>query len=142
MGLIGKDDPGGRLATVVSQGLYAISALQADVAEHIPGAPKPGEPVTPAMVRTYCLAMVDETMELLHEFNWKPWKLTHELDAVRITKEMTDIIAFMGVLLNVIQEATGVSPIDIGRAYLETTINNIERAQGQVEGYGANKENL
>lgn len=142
MALIGKGDTNGQFADVVLRGLYAIAALQAEVAEHIPGAPRPGEPVTPTMVKTYCLAMVDETMELLHEFNWKPWKTPHELDATRIMKEMTDIIAFNGVLINMVCEAIGTTPLKIGMAYLGTTINNIERAQGQVEGYGANKENL
>lgn len=123
-------------------GLRTLMGMERQIALNIPGSPLPSKKATPKMVRTYCLALIDEVTELLTEFNWKPWKKTFELDEDAVLKEMTDILAFTGCLLNLVSGQLDVSAQDLAEEFCRTTDENIKRANGKRKGYGVNEDNL
>ena len=78
-------------------------------------------------IRTYALSIVCETMELIQELNWKPWKKTKkEIDREKVKKEFADIIAFIGVLTTILK-TYGIEPEELGRAYAEVERDNVKR---------------
>jgi len=46
------------------------------------------------------LALVSETMEVLNELNWKPWKKPNAVNRTRLVKELVDVLMIYCNLLN------------------------------------------
>lgn len=90
---------------------------------------------TKDQLRTYFLAMMVETGELLQELNWKPWKKDKTIDKARVVDEFADILAFLGILITYLNRL-GMSTDDLAAAYVSKTRVNINRFLGKVEGYG------
>lgn len=125
-----------RLVYQLAAGLGALAKTQSIVSKMVPDAlPKNGEGPTKDQVRTYFMCMMVETMELMNELNWKPWKKDREIDVSRVVDEFADVLAFLGVILNYL-EALGISEADLARAYQDKSQLNVHRFKGKVEGYG------
>lgn len=93
-------------------------------------------PPTPDQIRTYFLALIVETVELMNELpGWKPWKKPKLMNPEYVMDEFADILAFLGVILNYLREL-GIDPADLADAYARKTNINIARFNGEVEGYG------
>lgn len=87
-------------------------------------------------MRVFTLALIDEIMELLHEFQWKPWR--HQVDApdpAKVAEEVADILAFTGSLLGIVVKNTGLTPAQIADAYARKTEVNVGRIRAQSSSY-------
>lgn len=77
-------------------------------------------------VRTYVLALYVELGEFIQTLNWKPWRSKPQEPKERILDEFADIIAFVGVLITILN-ALGYSPEDLTDAYRKKEYTNISR---------------
>ena len=81
----------------------------------------------PDTLRTYVLALVGEAVEFIQEFDWKPWRHKNKVeDGAKILHEFADIIAFVGVLITLL-EARGFTPEEITNAYIDKEHTNVSR---------------
>lgn len=121
----------------VSDALQVLRKTQLIVSSMVPGAVTDDMP-NPDQIRTYCLALVKETLELMDEFpQWKPWKEPKLPNKARVMDEFADILAFLG-LLTVYVGALSITPADLAEAYVNKTNVNIARFNGEVDGYRVN----
>ncbi len=90
---------------------------------------------TSDQIRTYFLALIGETYELMNELNWKPWKKPKQVDQLRVIDEFADILAFLGIII-VYMDRMGISPHSLATGYSTKTRVNIDRFLGKVAGYG------
>ena len=117
-------------------GLGFLFTIQCTTSAINPGCiPELGTTPTPDQLRTYFMALVVETSELLQELNWKPWKRDKAISSVRVADEFADILAFLGIILVYLQRL-GISLDELTAAYESKTEVNIDRFLGRVEGYG------
>jgi len=83
--------------------------------------------MTPENLRLFCLALIAETIEFMNEFNWKEWKTNLKIvDNDKVVSEFGDIIAFVGTLIVLLNEA-GYSPHALAMAYIAKEANNVKR---------------
>ena len=47
------------------------------------------------MLKTFVIALADESFEMLHLLNWKPWKNEKELDIDALKEEAIDALHFL-----------------------------------------------
>lgn len=80
--------------------------------------------------------MVAEVVELVTAMSWKPWKHAGPESKERILDELADVLAFLGNLVVYVAKETGCTADEIALAYARKANVNVQRAQGQVEGYG------
>lgn len=117
------------------EGLRVLIDTQNAVSRLVHNAlPPESSAATPEQIRVYTLAMIVEVVELLNEYNWKPWKQPNDVDRAKIAAEMADILAFLGVLL-IFAESYGVSVGSIAEQYAEKSKTNVDRFFHRVEGY-------
>ena len=90
---------------------------------------------SPESLGVYALALLVEIGELLQELNWKPWKEGREVNTQAVAEEMSDVLAFVGVLLDNLMVQSGLTLADIAAAYARKTDINLQRAGGEVAGY-------
>jgi hypothetical protein len=78
-------------------------------------------------LRTYTLALFVEIGEFLQEFDWKPWR-TKEARPHKAVEEFADILAFIGVLMNImILLIPGLSIDKLVVAYMNKVSTIVER---------------
>lgn len=119
-------------------GLGQLAALQLIVSGMVPGAIT--DEVTNEQVTTTCFALSGEIFELAQELGWKNWKKNPKLtprQVADIAEEFADVMAFLGMLLNLIERRTGLSWDDLAGAYFAKSEKNIQRFLGESgeEGY-------
>lgn len=88
-------------------------------------------------IRTYFLALIVETGELIQELNWKPWKEDKQINHARVADEFADVLAFLGIII-VYLDRHGISPTILSEAYNNKTKINVSRFLGHVDGYRVN----
>lgn len=115
----------------VTCAMHALEFVQSTVSAAVPGCITEGQP-TKDQLRTYTLAMIVELGEFIQTLDWKPWKDKQDFDKSDVTYEFADILAFMGVLVVYLRKM-GITPEDIGDAYVAKSITNIERFLGERE---------
>lgn len=88
-------------------------------------------------VRQYAFALCGEVHELADELGWKDWKVPKVPDVPRVLDEHADVLAFLGVMVQLVRErAAGVSHLDLAAQFREKSQVNIDRINlGKVEGY-------
>jgi dimeric dUTPase (all-alpha-NTP-PPase superfamily) len=79
-------------------------------------------------------ALHTEVSELSQELPVKPWKPLQITNKANVVKEFSDILAFLGILM-VLLEELGITTEDLANGYRTTTELNIARFSGEVEGY-------
>lgn len=83
--------------------------------------------VSDEQLRNVVLSLVVEIVELLNEFNWKPWKITRQsVHERKVQDEFADILAFIGLLMVYLQRY-GITPTMLSRAYIQKSLINIDR---------------
>lgn len=81
----------------------------------------------PDTIRTYVLATIIELAEFIQTLPWKPWRTSvKEIDDKKILDEFADILAFIGVLITILNNM-GYSPDQIADAYIKKEHINIDR---------------
>lgn len=105
----------------------------ADIHRHTNLMVKQGENVlsdvlaTDDVLRTYVLAIMVELGEFVQTLDWKPWrKNPRAISRESTLDEMADILAFMGVLLTILQ-ARGYSIKEVTNAYENKIHTNVNR---------------
>lgn len=118
----------------LTAGLEVLMDVQHEVSGKVKGAITDEIP-TGDQTRTYFLAMIKETLELMDEFPlWKPWKESKEIAPDRVVDEFADVLAFLGVIINYIY-TMGINPYALARGYASKTNVNQARFDGKVDGY-------
>jgi len=111
----------------VAIGLKSLSNVQIGVSDLVGAIPSDGELPTGDQLRTYFLALMVETTELMNELNWKPWKKTQkEIDKPKVCDEFADILAFLGII-TVYLESFGITSEELAAAYTKKSKVNVER---------------
>lgn len=117
-------------------GLHLLLSIQSVTSRMTPDCiPPAGDPPTPDQIRTYFTALIVEITELLQELNWKPWKQERDVNLKRVADEFADILAFLGII-QVYLSRLGLSSSDLADAYVNKTMVNVSRFNGEVPGYG------
>jgi NTP pyrophosphatase (non-canonical NTP hydrolase) len=76
------------------------------------------------MSKTYVLAMLSETSELLDQLNWKPWKKQQKpIELEELRYEIVDLLIFVICLAQI----WGMSSRDLMEYYLAKTEENHDR---------------
>ena len=79
------------------------------------------------VLRTYVLALMVEVGEFVQTLQWKPWRKTHVVEDRSATlSEFADILAFIGVLLTILN-ARGFSVDEIVKEYTAKEHINFKR---------------
>lgn len=88
--------------------------------------------------RTYIFSIVHELLELADELGWKPWKAHDPPNRDRVGEEFADVLAFLGLLLNHIEEVAGLNQFQLASYYRTKTRVNLARSRGESgePGYG------
>lgn len=120
-------------AALIAAGLWGIIQVR-ETAMGVDTASSGGTP-SADQVRTAFLALVVETLELLNELPWKPWKKQTVPDKTKVAHEFADILAFTAVLMRYLSALVGLSPTDLALAYTEKMDIVHDRLKGNVEGY-------
>jgi hypothetical protein len=90
--------------------------------------------------RDYVLALYVEIGEFLNATSWKPWKFEVEVDQMQIQDEYADILAFLGIGLILLNRLyPNINPDTLAAAYIRKSRINVERAKGNIKGYGMGK---
>jgi hypothetical protein len=117
----------------LAAGLRLMANVQQDVSISVPNCiPPKNELPTKDAVRTYILAMINETCELLQELDWKPWKSKNTIDIPKVVDEFADILAFQGIIIHYLN-LLGITPNMLAEGYRLKSIKNIERLFGMHE---------
>lgn len=84
---------------------------------------------SPDKLRLFTLALTTELMELLCEFDWKPWRDNGKAapDKEKVAEECADVLAFLGTLFLQVCDGAGITTADITRAYERKTEVNHQR---------------
>jgi len=78
-------------------------------------------------IQKKCLALLDETAELLNEVNYKWWKNPKELNEKDIKEELVDILHFwVSMCLDI-----GLSAEEVHKIYFEKNKENLNRQDGK-----------
>jgi hypothetical protein len=78
-------------------------------------------------LRTYVLATIVELAEFVQTLPWKPWRTSVKvIDDKKVLDEFADILAFIGVLITILNNM-GYSPDQITDAYILKEHININR---------------
>lgn len=118
----------------ITDGLWAIIRTRADAM----GNELALKPPTKEQIRTAFLALMVETVELLCELDWKPWKRRRvEGDGEKIADEFADILAFLAIIMCYLMRGSQVTPYDLAGAYQRKMKVVEERMKGNVDGYEA-----
>lgn len=83
----------------------------------------------PDTLARYGNALMIEVAEFVNETGWKVWKPGHEPDRKKLTEEFADVLAFLGVWLNLAQ-LMDIDAGELAHAYAEKRDKNIRRAFG------------
>lgn len=129
---------GGHMYADIKNGLDALVKIQKRVSGLAGAIPKPDEDVSNSLVTSTCFALQGEIFELAQELGWKYWANPKEMDHESVTKvadEFADVLAFLGLLVYLLERRTGLSSEDLLVAYLKKTDKNVERFLGKVSGY-------
>lgn len=119
------------------RGLAVLMDTQAVVSAMASGnaLPAAGELPSKDQIRTYFLSIMVEEVELMNEFNWKPWKNGEKaINAEKVADEFADVLAFLGIILNYLR-AHGIGLYDLALQYGVKSKVNMDRFNGKVEGY-------
>lgn len=82
---------------------------------------------SPDALRTYVLATIVELAEFVQTLPWKPWRTSVKvIDDKKVLDEFADILAFIGVLITILNNM-GYSPDQITDAYILKEHININR---------------
>ncbi len=119
-------------------GLEELVDMQRVVSGLIPG--HISDEPTNDQIMFACFALQGEIFELAQELGWKSWKKNKELTTTQqrvIAEEFADILAFLGYLMVLMQNRTGLTTTQLGDAYFEKSSKNIRRFLGKSgeEGY-------
>jgi len=119
----------------LEDGLSFLHSVQSITSDLNPDCiPEVGDEPSPDQIRTYFLALIGETYELMNELNWKPWKKSKQVNKARVIDEFADVLAFLGIIV-VYMQRMGISPAALADGYATKTRINIDRFLGKVEGY-------
>ncbi len=125
--------------SVLTNGISELMGFQRLVSTKMQGdANLKGGP-TEANLRLYALALITEVSELVEAMVGKPWKDSAQ-DADGVLDEMADVLAFVGVMLDMVRQHTGATAADLALAYINKTGRNLRRMRGAEAGYEANVE--
>lgn len=83
-------------------------------------------------LRTYVLALFVELGEFIQTLDWKPWRNVPDKSQEIICDEFADILAFVGVLITVLN-ARGISTRAIAEAYKQKEFVNVSRFIQKME---------
>ena len=78
------------------------------------------------VLRTYVLALMVELGEFIQTMDWKPWRVKTRATDEIILDEFADILAFIGVLLTILN-ANGLRPKAVAEAYGKKEHVNVAR---------------
>jgi NTP pyrophosphatase (non-canonical NTP hydrolase) len=99
--------------------------------------PEGGPTLDKDAVRQYGFALCGEVHELCDELGWKDWKLPREPDYERSKDEFADVLAFLGVMVQLTNKLAGTSCAALAQQFRVKSQVNIDRINlGKVEGYG------
>lgn len=85
------------------------------------------------VLRTYVLATIVELCEFVQTLPWKPWRQSIKVvDNEKLLDEFADILAFIGVLITILNKM-GFSSYDITKAYIHKEGINVARFTLQDE---------
>lgn len=118
-------------------GLQALRDTQEVVSAMVPDTvPASGEFTKPIVTAT-ALSMIMEVCELVNEhIPWKPWKPAKPLEnPEKAMDEFADILAFLGLMIVIMERRTGCTVADLVEAYKKKTVVNMNRFSGKVEEY-------
>lgn len=92
------------------------------------------------------LALQVELAELLQELSWKPWDETESFVAEFpqnqvIAEEFADVLAFLGHIVRILNDAYHISPGELAAAYRRKTEKNIDRFAKMRQKQEASEEN-
>ena len=90
-------------------------------------------------IQKKCLALLDETAELLNEVNYKWWKNPKPVNIGNVQEELIDMLHFwVSMCLD-----AGLTPDKIHEVYLRKNKENLNRQDGTSikSGYNINEEN-
>jgi dimeric dUTPase (all-alpha-NTP-PPase superfamily) len=113
----------------IAAGLHELQRVQEEVSGLVPGALD----LTSENLRTYGLALMVEIAEFIQELPWKPWRENRPTDTDRVTDEFADILAFIGLIINYLEQM-GISHEELAAAYFRKTLVNVERLTPKTPG--------
>jgi len=112
--------------------LEEIFKMQTTLDAYIKDKRKTNPYSTEEWVQKKCLALMDETAELLNEVNYKWWKAPKELDKEAIHEELIDMLHFwVSMCVDV-----GLTPERAFEIYRHKNNENIKRQDGKSEKKG------
>jgi len=116
-----------------------LMQMQAEISAMVPGAVT--EEVTNKQITTTCFAMSGEIFELAQELGWKDWKenppMTEE-QRQKVAEEFADIVAFFGLLLDLVTRRAGLQVTELVEAYFKKSSKNVARFLGETDEPGYN----
>jgi NTP pyrophosphatase (non-canonical NTP hydrolase) len=85
------------------------------------------------------LAIQVELAELLQEMSWKPWDTSQPAISTFpqnqvIAEEFADVLAFLGHIMRILNDAYGISTNELAAAYRRKTEKNVSRFQKMQKG--------
>jgi len=81
------------------------------------------------MLKTFVIALADESFEMLHLLNWKPWKNEKELDIDALKEEAIDALHFLLQIFILL----GMDADEVLKCYKEKLEENYRRQREKVE---------
>ena len=121
----------GMLPRAVEVGLTELMRVQKHVSGLVPGAIS--EEPTNEQIAYATFALQAELIELADELGWKKWKdnpkMTKEQRAL-VAEEFADVLAFVGQLLYLITQRTGLTISEIAESYRRKSQKNVARFLG------------
>jgi len=81
------------------------------------------------MLKTFVIALADESFEMLHLLNWKPWKNEKELDIDAIKEEAIDALHFLLQIFILL----GMDADEVLQCYKEKLEENYRRQREKAE---------
>lgn len=86
-------------------------------------------------VAQFSMALIAEVVEVADELQWKRWKRNTPSNAQAALAEMSDVLAFLGLLLNWL-DYYGISMTTLAQSFADKCQVNVARLRGEVPGYG------
>jgi len=81
------------------------------------------------MLKTFVIALADESFEMLHLLNWKPWKNEKELDINALKEEAIDALHFLLQIFILL----GMDADEVLKCYKEKLEENYRRQREKAE---------